>query len=136
MVDNSWIFNIETYVFTILKTEGKKKLQSKFPNINFTTSNKVSGTPIYPTVYIHENEGMEKGMDLENCTINAVLENIQVEVITDTSRNDCKKIASVLTDILKGMYFNISALPTFEEGGSYYRLIMRCSRTFGNDELK
>lgn len=132
---NNWFFDIENLVFTNIKVNASKKLRDKFPNINFTTSNRTQGSPIYPTVYIHENEGQEKGQDLENKTINAVLSNIQVEVITDTSKDDAKKIASVCTDILKNMSFNITALPVFEEGSSYYRLIMRCSRTFGNADL-
>lgn len=132
---NNWFFDIENLVFTNIKVNASKKLKDKFPNINFTTSNRTQGSPIYPTVYIHENEGQEKGQDLENKTINAVLSNIQVEVITDTSKDDAKKIASVCTDILKNMSFNITALPVFEEGSSYYRLIMRCSRTFGNADL-
>lgn len=132
---NSWFFDIENLVFTNIKVNASKKLKDKFPNINFTTSNRTQGSPIYPTVYIHENAGQEKGQDLENKTINAVLSNIQVEVITDTSKDDAKKIASVCTDILKSMSFDITSLPVFEEGSSYYRLIMRCSRTFGNADL-
>ena len=135
MVNNNWFFDIENVVFTNIKVNATKKLKDKFPKINFTTSNRTQGSPIYPTVYIHENAGAEKGNDLENKTINAVESNIQIEVITDTSKDDAKKIASVCADIMKNMSFDITSLPVFEEGSSYYRLIMRCSRTFGNADL-
>ena len=135
MFNNNWFFDIENVVFTNIKVNATKKLKDKFPKINFTTSNRTQGNPIYPTVYIHENAGSEKGNDLENKTINAVESNIQIEVITDTSKDDAKKIASVCADIMKNMSFDITSLPAFEEGSSYYRLIMRCSRIFGNADL-
>ena len=135
MVNNNWFFDIENVVFTNIKVNATKKLKDKFPKINFTASNRTQGSPIYPTVYIHENAGAEKGNDLENKTINAVESNIQIEVITDTSKDDAKKIASVCSGIIKNMSFDITSLPVFEEGSSYYRLIMRCSRIFGNADL-
>lgn len=130
-VDNSWVFSLETTIFTKIKSEGLKLLKDKYPKINFTTSSVNMGSPIFPTVYVHELAGREIGQDLTNKTINAVVESLQVEVITDTSQSDCKYIASVIGSLFKSLSFSVDSFPSFENGSSYYRTVMRVSRTFG-----
>lgn len=132
--DNSWVLNLESKIFTRVKVEAKKKLNTKFPNINYTTSTNM-GTPIYPTVYVHELPGVELGQDTLNETINAVNETIQIEVITDKSQKDAREIMNVIVGIMKSMFFNVNTFPSFENGTSYYRLVMRCSRTIGHGDV-
>lgn len=134
MIDNLWAFELESLIYSKVKAKAKDQLISKFPKINFTTSDKNDGEPIYPTVYIHELPGVEQGKDLENKSINAVTETIQVEVITNTSQSDVKKISGVIAQIFKDMSFQVDSFPTFDNGTSYYRGIMRVSRMIGHGD--
>lgn len=134
MIDNSWVTDLESKIFTRIKTEANKKLKDKFPNINFTTATN-RGEPVFPTVYVHELPGVEVGQDTENATINATNYSMQIEVITDKSQKDAKYIMNVVQTIMKSMYFSINAFPNFDNGTSNYRMVMRCNRIIGQGDV-
>lgn len=133
--NNSWTDDIENIIFTRIKKYGKDKLSNIYPDILFTTTNKNSGTPTFPTVYVHAIGGSERGADLEGKTINAILYSVQIDVYHDKRQDDVKKIMSVMKDIMKGMSFNVISLPenTFESS-SVYRSTARFRRTIGSGD--
>ena len=54
-MDNSWVFDLETNLFSIVKNKVLNKLNKKFPTIHFTlTDEPKDATTKYPTVYMHE----------------------------------------------------------------------------------
>lgn len=132
MANIEWAFNLENLIYSKVKTESKKILDKKYPKIYFTTSNMNKGEPVYPTVYIHELPGTEMGADLNGTDINAVMETLQVEVISDTSQADVSYIMKVVAGVFKDMRFQINSMPEFSNGETYYRKIMRCRRVIGN----
>lgn len=132
MADVEWAFELENLIYSKVKASATKVLKTKFPKIYFTTSNMNKGEPIYPTVYIHELPGTEMGADLNGQDINAVMETIQVEVISDTSQEDVSYITKVIAGIFKKMRFQVLSMPEFDNGSTYYRKIMRCRRVIGN----
>lgn len=132
MADVEWAFELENLIYSKVKVEATKVLKPKFPKIYFTTSNMNKGEPVYPTVYIHELPGTEMGADLNGQDINAVMETLQVEVISDTSQADVSYITKVIASIFKSMRFQIMSMPEFSNGETYYRKIMRCRRIIGN----
>lgn len=133
-MDNTWAFNLGTVIFSKVKAESLLKLKTKYPSIVFTTSDRNKGNPVYPTVYIHELPGAERSDDLRGITINAVNETIQVEVITDSSQSDARYIMSIVGSIFKSMGFQINNMPNFDNGATYYRLVMRCQKLIGSGE--
>lgn len=133
-MDDYSIFNLEAKIFTRIKNETQEELKTKYPTIYYTTSNSNKGDPIYPTVYIHEMQGAEVGADLEGSSLNGVMENLQVEVVTNTSQADARYVMARIIGSLKGMRFTVMSMPEFENGASYYRSICRCRRIIGNGE--
>lgn len=133
-MDNTWYSTLETRIFDRIKKETQTKLKTKYPTIFYTSSGQNRGEPVFPTVYIHELSGYEMGQDLAGEDINAVMENIQVEVITNTNQLDAKKIMAEIVDSIKGMRFHVQAMPSFDNGTTYYRQICRCRRVIGNGE--
>ena len=133
-MDNTWYSTLETRIFSRVKSETEPKLKTKYPTIFYTTSGSNKGTPVFPTVYIHELPGYEMGQDLVGEDINAVMETIQVEVITDTNQLDARKIMAEIVSSIKGMRFHVQTMPSFENGTTYFRQICRCRRIIGNGE--
>lgn len=134
--DNQWAFDLGTIIFSIVKTKTLDKLGSKYPNIFITDKGKTTGKAVFPTVYVQEMSGSERGADLEGKTINAVLETIQVDVTTNTSKSDVSKVMSVVASIFKEMRFTIQTMPNFEYNGETYRKTARFQRIIGaNDKL-
>lgn len=80
-----WTSDIQSSVFTRIKAEGTKKLKTKYPNINFTTSSKKSSNPKFPSVYVKRMQGKEEGQTLDGQTVNAVTSTFQIEVTDNTS---------------------------------------------------
>lgn len=129
---NSWAFDIGTIVFSIIETKARAELSKDYPNITFTSTDLPKDASIkYPTIYIHDLSGSEEATDLENSEINAINKSIQIDVVTDKSQYDARKVMSALADILKGMQFTIYAMPEFQNDTTTYRAIMRASRRIG-----
>lgn len=134
--DNQWAFDLGTVIFSIVKSKALTELSGKYPNIFITDKGKTTGKAVFPTVYIQEMSGSERGADLEGSSINAVLETIQVDVTTNTSKSDVSKVMSVVANIFKDMRFTIQTMPNFEYNGETYRKTARFQRIIGaNDKL-
>lgn len=108
MADNQWVFDLETNIFSNVATIAKPKLKKKYKSMNFDTAfttveKNLDKDPVFPTIYIHEMPGLERGADLEGTSVNAVQETIQVDVITNTKQSDAKGIMAILADAFKQM---------------------------------
>ena len=106
-----WTKYIKSIVFTRIKTEGTAKLKATFPDIYFTTSNKVPTNPKFPTVYLKKLQGAEKGRTLDGKTLNGVLASFQIDVIDNKSDNNAENVADVIGDIMKSMRFEMVGDP-------------------------
>lgn len=132
-MDNSWVFDLETHIFSIVQKKVGDKLKSKYPNIRFTTTSNPKGVTVkYPTVYIHELPGAEKARTLEGEDISGILYSMQVEVSTDKSAKEAKAVLKEVALVYKNMGFEINSFPEESNGDEYYRCVMRVRRTLGN----
>ena len=134
MAQSDWIFALEDRIFTVVKTRAKKELIEKFPSIKFTTSDKPTSDPSYPTVYIHEIPGYEIGGDLCGTDINSIYYQMQIEVYGNTNKADVKDVMQVVTNILKDLKFQIVLSPNFTSTNPTYRLVMTVKRTIGQSD--
>lgn len=132
---NQWAYDLEKTIFSIIRAKIAEKLKSKYPNIYITDIEKNTSKAVFPTVYVHELPGVEKGQDLEGFCINAVQETFQVDVITNTSQRDANKIMAVVADEFKHMCFHITAMPEFSGNGEIYRSTMRVRRTISANDI-
>lgn len=132
---NQWAYDLEKKIFSIIRLKVMEKLKSKYPNIYVTDIEKNTSKAVFPTVYIHEMPGVEKGYDLEGIAINAVQETFQIDVITNTNQSDASKIISVVSDEFKRMCFHVVAMPEFGGNGETFRSTMRVRRTIGANDI-
>lgn len=142
MADNQWVYDLETNIFSNVATIAKPKLKKKYKSMNFDTAfttveKNLDKDPVFPTIYIHEMPGLERGADLEGTSVNAVQETIQVDVITNTKQSDAKGIMAILADAFKQMRFQITAMPEFKnDSEKNFRSVARFRRIIGaNDRL-
>lgn len=143
MVDNTWAYEIETKIIGLINSYAIPRLKKlddfksmKFTNAVTNEESRLAGT-IFPTIYVHELGGVERGRDLEGQSINAVLETIQIDCIINTKQSHAKKIMSVVADVMKELRFEITSMPTFNSQEKVYRSTARFRRTVGrNDKLK
>lgn len=127
-----WNKYIKSIVFTRIKTEGTEKLQKQFLNIYFTTSDKVSTNPKFPTVYLKKLQGAEKGRTLDGTTVNGVLAGFQIDVIDNKSDNNAENVSDVIGDIMKSMGFEMVGDPfPNSQSTDEYRYSSRYQRLIG-----
>ena len=126
------MLDIETIVFSRIKAKTESKLKTKYPNISFTTSDKVSKKPKFPNVYVHLMGSTETGGDLEGNTINGVLTTFQIEVTDNENQSRAKEVMDAVVGVVKEMRFSITAMPEFKNTNSAYRSVVRCRRTIGS----
>lgn len=130
-----WTKYIKSIVFTRLKTEGTAKLKKQFPDIYFTTSEKVSTTAKFPTVYLKKLQGAEKGRTLDGTTVNGVLAGFQIDVIDNKSDNNAENVSDVIGDIMKSMGFEMVGDPfPNSQSTDEYRCTSRWQRVIADGD--
>ena len=132
---NDWATDLESTVTALVKAKGLPRLQNKYPKIRITDEGESSGSAVFPTVYIHLLPAVEQGQTLDGQTINALLATFQVDVTTNTSKSDCRKVTAVITDTFKTMRFQ-GTMPEFSISNKVYKSTARFRRLIGaNDRL-
>ncbi len=120
-----------------MQKKGKEKLLKKFPNINFTTSDKSTAKPKFPTVYIKQMQGSAQGQTLEDTQPNAILSTFQIEITTNTTQTDAENVADVIAGIMISMGYSMIGEPFPDNSSDIYRNVSRWQRLIGyNDILK
>lgn len=131
-----WTSDIASIVFTRIKVEATEKLKSKYPDINFTRSNKVRTEPTFPNVYVKELQGAERGHTLDGESVNAILSSFQIEVADNVSDNRAREVADVVFLIMKKMKYEAIGLPFQDNIDGVHRNVARYRRIIGyNDTL-
>ena len=130
-----WTSDIQTSVFTRIKAEGTKKLKTKYPNINFTTSSKKSSNPKFPSVYVKRMQGKEEGQTLDGQTVNAVTSTFQIEVTDNTSDTVAQDVADVIYGIMKTMRYSVLGEPISDNDADTYRNVSRYQRIVGFNDI-
>lgn len=124
------MLDIETRVFSRIKNQFPQSVKTKYPNIRFTTSDKVPNEPKFPNVYVHEMRSQELGRDLQGTTINAIRSTIQVEVADNESMSNVHEVMSETVMIMKSMRYEVVTMPEFENR-NVYRSVARFRRVIG-----
>lgn len=134
---NSWAFELESKIFSIVKARTEKALLKEFPNARYTVTSLPKGDfTQYPTIFIHELPSDEVGNDLDNTTINALLYTMQIEVYTNTSQSDARQISAYIGNAFKQLHFEVTSMPEFSANGqTYYCSIMRVRRVIGSGDI-
>ena len=88
----------------------------------------------FPTAYIRMADWVETGNDLENTETNAIIGTLQLDVIANTSLNDCKEVVYESVNILKSLRFNIVGMPIYTSNENLFTGVIRFRRVIGNGE--
>ena len=133
---NDWATDLENTVTALVKAKALTQLKEKYPKIVITNEGENSGQAVFPTVYIHLLPATEQGQTLEGQTINGLLATFQVDVTTNTSKSDCRKVTAVITDTFKTMRFQGMPTPEFSINNKVHKSTARFRRTIAaNDRL-
>jgi hypothetical protein len=134
--ENQWAIDLEGTVVALVKTKALTQLKKKYPKIVITNEGENSGQAAFPTVYIHLLPAVEQGQTLDGQTVNALLATFQVDVTTNTSKSDCRKVMAVITDTFKTMRFQGNAMPEFSISNKVHKSTARFRRMIAaNDRL-
>lgn len=129
------MLDVESVVFSKIKAILTSKLKTKYPELSFTTSDKVLKNPKFPNVYIHLVGTSEIGADLDNASINGILATFQIETTDNQNQNRTKEVMDEVVNVMKGMRFSVIAMPEFSNTDSTYRSVARFRRAIGNSDI-
>lgn len=131
---NEWVLDLGDIIYDNIEEYVTNDIGSKFKNLFFTSSDINSNNPDFPAVVIKEMPSTEMGMTLDNDGINAVMYGVQVEVFSNKSQAECKRVMKSVLNILKQMQFTINEMPVFDNG-DLYRLVIRARRLVGGNDI-
>lgn len=130
---DNWFSDLEEKIFTQLDYMLTGKSDAPYPNLICTTANQNNVT-VFPTLYLHELAPVETGNDLDNQTINAVIETIEIQVWTNGTEEDCRKLISAAVLEMKRMRFNVTGFPDVQTDNKVAFGIARFRRVFGKGD--
>lgn len=137
MVSDTWYSEIESTIFTLLQYMLVEKSGAPFPKLNCTTSNKnttVDGLANFPTLYVHELPAIEIGQDIYNLDVNAIRSTFELQVFSNKSENETRKIMNACIKEMKKLRFNISMFPDPQVTNGVYYSIARFTRVIGSGD--
>ena len=127
-MDNLWFMDLLPKIFSFVSYSMDEIPEIADMKIKYTDESFNVTEAVFPTVYIHELTGPELGNDLENTTVNAVNELIQIDVFNVTGEMDNRKILAAAIVAMKGLRFTMSDKPFVNTEGSLTTGIIRFRR--------
>lgn len=127
--------SIETQVFSLIKAKFSAKIKAKYPDLNFTTSDRSSTKPKFPTVYIHLMESPEIGSTLDGTEIPGINATFQIDVTDNQSQARADEVAKEILRIMKSMRFKPVGMPFHDNSGDTYRTAGRYRRSIGEGDI-
>lgn len=139
-ISDTWYSEIESTLLTTLEYKLVERTDAPFPALTCTTSSEndsVDGVATFPTLYIHLLPLVEVGMDLTNESVNAVNATLELQIFSNKSENECRKIMSQSLQEMKRLHFNVTMFPDYQSSNRKYFAIARLSRIIagGDSEI-
>ena len=133
-VTKPWWAELESRLFTLYKSRIGKVLKEKFPKLYCTASPMTKAASQFPTAYFRMVDWIEQGNDLVNKDVNGILATVQVDVIANTSLNDCKEVVYETANIMKSLSFSIIGMPVYSAQNNLYTGVIRFRRMIGGSD--
>ena len=137
MAVNDWVFDIETKIYTIIKTRLEKALKTTYPSLYVAQQEKLNDTPQFPTVILQILSSPEIGSDLNNTTVNAMLVTWEAHITVSKAMglSGLRKVSAEVLDNFKKLRFNTTDRGTINrETSDTYTTISRFRRVIGGNE--
>lgn len=130
-MDETWFSKIEGQVVTQVSYMLKYRDKAPYPDLNVTSVSQTAMPATFPTLYIHELEPVERGQDLDNVSVNAVLHTMELQVWSNKGQTDCKSILTAAIAEMKRMRYNIITFPTVQTANGISWGAIRARRMIG-----
>lgn len=134
MPSNIWWDEIDSYLYTYLNVKLRAALLSDYPQLYVTTSPRTDAAAKFPTVYIHALESPEYGNDLDNTEIHAVMKTIQIDVMSNSTLADSKRVMREVVSLMKAKRFSIDGFPIYTAENNVYTGVCRFQRMIGAND--
>lgn len=137
MVSDTWYSDIESTIYTLLEYQLVDKSNAPYPKLNCTTSSRVESIDNisdFPTLYIHLLPPTETGNDLFNQDVVAIRATIELQVFSDKSESECRKIITSCIKEMKKLRFNVSLFPDPQTADKKYYAIARFNRIIASGD--
>lgn len=134
-MDETWFSKIEGKVITQVQYMLQSRAEAPYPTLKVTSVNQASTPAVFPTMYIHELEPVERGQDLDNVTLNAVLHTMEIQVWTDKGQSECRGILAATINEMKRLRYNIVMFPTIKTDSGISWGVIRARRVVGANDI-
>ena len=133
---SDWYMMIPLMVFTRLKQNFSQTIKDtyKMTDSNFSTVGSSKAPAVFPFVYFNALPATEQGRDLQGTSVNGALFGFQIDVYSNKTQNEARKVMSEITKVMKTMGFEIVSMPSFESTQDVHRMTARFRRMFGADD--
>lgn len=132
------MIDVESTVFTnIYNAIMNSELATEYDlsDDNFSTVDTLGTEPIFPFIYVHLLPGVEEMQDLNNTTINGGTFTLQIRVTDNEDTVKVKNLMDKIVEVMKGMRFNVVAMPEFNaSSSSIYNQVAKFRRLIANGE--
>lgn len=125
MISDTWFSEIESSIVTTLEYNLVLKDSAPFPNLNCTTSSQnesLEGVNDFPALYVHMLAAPEVGNTLDNTEISAIRATFELQVYSNKSEGECRKILNACILEMKKLHFNTTIPDPQSAGGKYFAL--------------
>ena len=113
MASENWFQKLKAVLFTQFEKKVKDALNGSYADIFFTIEEDNTEPTKLPTVFFSELTPIETGNNIDNVSVNALYETIQITVYSN-ERSDVKKIMDACVLAMKSLRFNITGFPIYE----------------------
>lgn len=136
-----WVALVRTKVVKAIKDKIPKTIQVDSsqkitidPLLNISTVGTDKTPAVFPFIFVHQLESVERGRDLSGTSINACLFSFQIDVTDNKSQTRASKVAYEILKIMKSMGFEVTTMVTFEDTNDTHRATARYRRLIGESE--
>lgn len=128
-----WFTKLKAILFTHFKAKVSRSIGTDYGNVQFTTEeNNLEPTEL-PTIYFEELVPTEIGTNLDNTSVNAVSETIQITVYSN-ERSDVKALMDESILAMKALRFNVTGFPIYKTDHDIKFGVARFRRNIGEGD--
>ena len=135
-MDNAWFARIESTIFTYVQYMLQERLNAPYPDLKCTTKSQSTKPSYFPTLYLHNLTPIERGQDLENKEINAVLATIEIQVYSNQSETEANKIMTDAISYMKADHWNVTMFPDPQTSDKISMAIARFRKMVTKNEIE
>lgn len=130
---SDWDMMIPLMVFTRIKQNFSQTIKNTYSmtDKNFSTVGSSDTPAVFPFVYVQTLPGAEQGIDMQGVSINAGLFAFQIDVYSNKTQTEARKVLSEVRRIMKEMGFECNQMPSFESTKDVHRMTARFRRVIG-----